>query len=303
MNLKKILVPIDFSDYSDAAIQYAIGFTKSLQAHLTLIHVEILIHSLQPDAIFGTSRMEKTIRKVLNDIQEQMKERIAVAKKEGVSADYAVIQGKSAASSLLEYVQQNPYDLIIMGTHGRTGIKHFILGSIAEKLVRLSPTPVLTLHKSTRQFRLKHILIPVDFSESSLKAVEYGAEIAHQFQSEITLLHVVESLPYPAFYPEGFSPAFDYDPQLRERINENLNTILQDETLPVHRLIRMGTPSSEIVHYAQKKDIDLILMSTRGLTGLEHILIGSTTERVVRMSEVPVLTIERQKQSIENLDK
>lgn len=303
MNLQKILVPIDFSEYSDSAFQYALGFAKNIQAHLTLIHVEVLINSLQPEALFGATKMEKTIRKVLSDIQGQLKERIDAAKAEGVSADYAVIQGKSAANSILEYVQQNPYDLIIMGTHGRTGIKHFILGSIAEKLVRLSPTPVLTLHKSTQKFRLKHILMPVDFSEFSLKAVEYGTEIARRFQSEITLLHVIESLPYPAFYPEGFSPAFDFDPQLRQRINENLDTILHDAELPVHRVIRMGTPSTEIVHYAQKKDIDLILMSTRGLTGLEHILIGSTTERVVRMSEVPVLTIERHRQNTENLDK
>ncbi len=303
MKLQKILVPIDFSDYSDSAFQYALGFAKTVQAQLTLIHVEVLIPSLQPEALLGTSKMEKTIRKVLDDIQEQLKERIAIARKAGVNADYAIIQGKSAATSLLEHLQQNPYDLVIMGTHGRTGIKHFILGSIAEKLVRLSPTPVLTLHKTTRQFQLHHILIPVDFSESSLKAVDYGAEIASRFQSEITLLHVIESLPYPAFYPEGFTPTFDYDPQLRQRINENLDPILRNSELPVHRVIRLGTPSSEIVHYAVKKDIDLILMSTRGLTGLEHILIGSTTERVVRMSEVPVLTIERQRQGTENLDK
>ncbi|RMF60899.1 MAG: universal stress protein [Calditrichaeota bacterium] len=291
MNIYQILVPTDFSEYSQCAFNYAIQFAKKLNASLTLIHVEVILHSLQPEAIFGKSKIESSIRSTLEDMESQLQEMVDQAEKEGVQANFTVIQGKSAAQSLLDYVQKHPMDLVIMGTHGRTGIKHFLLGSIAEKMVRMSPIPVLTVHKSITDFRLKNILIPVDFSEYSYKALDYGEYLASQFQSEITLLHVVETLPYPTFYPEGFTPAMDFIPNLQQRIDESLQNLLKDSSVPVHRIIRTGTPSPEIVHFAQQTGQDLIILTTRGLTGLEHILIGSTTERVVRISETPVLTI------------
>lgn len=142
--------------------------------------------------------------------------------------------------------------------------------------------------------KLARLLVPVDFSDCSLRALDYALALAEQFGSKIILLHIVE----PAVYPENYlvaSPALDETNQnLLESARERLSALSHKRIghrLPAETLVRMGRAHSEIPDTAKALGADLIILGTHGYTGLKHVLLGSTAERVVRHAPCPVLTV------------
>lgn len=142
--------------------------------------------------------------------------------------------------------------------------------------------------------RLQRILLPTDFSELSAHSVSYATALAERFEAELHVLHVVEE---PAVaVPEygGIAVWQEYLQTARRMATEKLATLPDPQwsaTHPVVRQIRQGTAFVEIIRYAREREIDLIVMSTHGRTGLKHVLMGSVAERVVRQSPCPVLTV------------
>lgn len=141
-------------------------------------------------------------------------------------------------------------------------------------------------------FKLSKILVPVDFSECSKKAIQYAIPFARQFGASITLLHVVQ-----INFVGGEFGSIDYpllETELKESRTKMLDTLLRDEigeTAPAQAIMRTGQPLSEIVRAAKELDVDLIIISTHGHTGLKHVFLGSTAESVVRYAPCPVLTV------------
>lgn len=140
---------------------------------------------------------------------------------------------------------------------------------------------------------IKSIMVPIDFSEYSKSALKYAIDFAKQFKAKMYLIYVVEPIIYPADFSMGqvAIPSADFD--LQSRANEELmnlaktiGTDLQSETI-----IKTGKPFVEIIDTAKEKDVDLIIMATHGHTGVEHLLFGSTAEKVVRKAPCPVLTL------------
>jgi nucleotide-binding universal stress UspA family protein len=143
-------------------------------------------------------------------------------------------------------------------------------------------------------FRLNKILVPVDFSDFSAKAVEYALAFAGQFDSHLILLHVVE----PAVYPESTmlvaSALDDLNHDLMQVAQQKLSELRRDsigERAPSELLVRFGRAFTEIATAAVDLEVDLIILATHGYTGLKHVLLGSTAERVVRHAPCPVLTV------------
>jgi universal stress protein A len=139
--------------------------------------------------------------------------------------------------------------------------------------------------------QLKRILVPIDFSESSEKALRYALRFAEQFGSSITLLHVIQPMVYPADF--GYPPTVldTLDDTVRRQIQERLGRLASGISGKVKHLIRLGQPYHEITTTAKELDMDLIIISTHGRTGLKHVLMGSTAERVLRHAPCPVLTV------------
>ncbi len=144
------------------------------------------------------------------------------------------------------------------------------------------------------RFQLKTLLVPVDFSACSDKAVEYARAFAEQFGAELMLLHVVE----PVVYPETYAPTTDGGDELNRHLLSSAENRLtrQSESLRgsglnVRTLARVGRPFVEISELAREAGVDLIILGTHGYTGLKHVLLGSTAERVVRHAPCPVLTV------------
>jgi nucleotide-binding universal stress UspA family protein len=302
MKLHRFLVPIDFSEHSEKAFDYALALAERLSAQITCVNIDELFRSVYPEDSLQLYSNENVIRDRIEKIQEQIQAYVKKAQEKRIDAHYAIVRGDSVSEKLLEHIRGEQYDLVVMGTHGRTGMKHLFLGSIAEKIVRLSPTPVLTVHKCVESCPLENILVPVDFSQYSREALESAHEIAQKVGAKITIIHVIERVIYPAFYPEGYYPIMDFEPTLHKQVLENIDTFFkQIPKLTAGKVVTAGRPSDEIKNYAENNDMDLIIMATRGLSGLQHLIVGSTAERVVRASSIPVLTVRCHQENNLNL--
>ena len=166
-------------------------------------------------------------------------------------------------------------------------------------VVQLTPRDDLLLDESLKKaahapFRLKKILVPTDFSPCSQKALQYALPFAEEFGAQILLVHVVE----PVFVPENLMMAAPELPELGASLvteaRDRLSRVSQ-QTVPaairVETVVRVGQPYREIIETARTEDADLIVIATHGYTGLKHVFLGSTAERVVRHSPCPVLTV------------
>lgn len=293
MKLKNILVPVDFSPFSDMAVEYALSLAEKFEAKVVLAHAIVLFNEEPYEEAFlkAYEREVKLKEKETNDLFIPISEK---ASERGVEVSSEILRGFSAADAILELIATSEYDLVVMGTHGRTGLKKWIYGSVAEKVVRMSPVPVLTVHNEMSEFNLERILVPVDFSDYSKKAVEAAVALAREFDATLQFLYVVPQDFHPAWFAGGVATTFKLDVELRERAAERLMEFTGETGVHASYAVLEGIPHSEIVNFARALNVDMVVMGTRGLTGLEHFVVGSTTERVVRLADKPVLTVGRE---------
>lgn len=170
-----------------------------------------------------------------------------------------------------------------------------LFGSVTEEVVRHAPCPTVTVRADADvepSRAVRRVLVPVDCSDASDAAVQHGKELAQTYGAEIDLLHVVEEPSYPFAY--GPDLASFPTREVVERVEEQLAEIAREEIGYEHVMVQAatGSSSSEILNYVKEHDVDLVVMATHGRTGLDHILLGSVAERVLRQSPVPVFTVE-----------
>jgi len=146
MIAKHILVPTDFSEYADYALDYAIGLAKALQARLIFLHV-IQLTPMTTGDMFGYS-LEIYLEAMQSEAQQHMQALLNRVHQEGLQGETVIVQGVPF-QIIVDMAESQDIDLIVMGTHGRTGLTHALMGSVAEKVVRLAPCPVLVTRGTT----------------------------------------------------------------------------------------------------------------------------------------------------------
>ncbi len=142
--------------------------------------------------------------------------------------------------------------------------------------------------------KIKKILVPIDFSEYSLKALNYAVEFAQVFQAELFLVYVIEPMVYPADFSMGQITIPEIDTSINSQAEEDIEKIIKERIsgkVNAKGIIKTGRPFLEIIETASEIDADLIIIATHGMTGMEHLLFGSTAEKVVRKAPCPVLTL------------
>lgn len=144
-------------------------------------------------------------------------------------------------------------------------------------------------------FKIKNILLPTDFSKISLSAAEYALVLAEQYNAKIHLLHVIDKTP-PILAIRSLDLSKEkiidsIEKDAKQRLEECLRRISGAKDIDVHPVLRKGVDYEEIIKYARKKKIDVIVIATHGRTGILHTLLGSVAEKVVRHSKTPVLVI------------
>lgn len=144
----------------------------------------------------------------------------------------------------------------------------------------------------------KKILCPIDFSEFTDEILEYALDITKKFNAELHLIHVIPNLNYFTPYESFFTPEnlIVVEQNLETEVNKDFDNVMKKIDIPVKKIIKTGAAFVEIIDYVKSESIDLVIMGTHGRTGIEHILIGSVAEKVVRKSPCPVLTIRPKSQ-------
>lgn len=288
---KTILAATDFSETADKAARLARDLGRRFDAHIRMLHVVVILddtHLVEEHRRHLDELVEST-----GETRRTVMENDAEART-GVDITSHLVRGLAPGESIVESASDLGCDLIVMGTHGRRGLSHLLLGSVAERVVRTSTVPVLTVRSDAtiNPDGIRRILVPHDFSEASATALKYAGGWARALEAEITLLHVVEPVVYPEFYSVDVLPD-DLMGRLTTRSEEALREVATElaGTVPTHTAVAVGRAADTITSYVDPDGFDLVIMATRGLSGLEHVLLGSVAESVLRRCRVPMLTI------------
>jgi nucleotide-binding universal stress UspA family protein len=158
-------------------------------------------------------------------------------------------------------------------------------------VVRFSPIPVLTIHKEWSALKIDEIVVPVDFSPHSMTAVNKAKQIATKFNAQLEFVHVVEEDVHPEFYNISFEPILKANPALKDHILKNLQKLSGLKKEQAKFVVLEGKVSEEIKEYAENHGADMVVLPTRGMSDLEHLFLGSNTEKIVRIAPCPVLTV------------
>lgn len=289
IEIKRVLVPSDFSTFSARALEQAVALARWYEARLTVLHVVP-----QPLALHGDGVPIAQSLSTREAAAAELSRFVEPASAARVPVETAVSEGEPVRE-ILRRASEGRADLLVMGTHGRGGFERWVLGSVTEKVLRKAPCPVLTVsgHESAQAAAtLKGILCPVDFSEASSRALQYAFSLAQETDARLALLHVVRELP-AASDPASFDVS-GYRARVLEEARQRLRGLVpagvRDWCTP-EELIATGKPHREIVRAAQARAAGLIVMGVHGRGVVDLALFGSTTHQVVRAADCPVLTI------------
>lgn len=289
VTMTRILLPTDLSESADHAMRQAVELAVQLQARLDVFHV-VTLHAADPGGLKDT--LEDYLKKLEEEVFADLSERSDVIKRRGVSVEVGVERSVSAAEAIVDKASAIGADIIVMGTHGRTGFGKLLLGSVAEQVVQHAGCDVMTVGKDAKVAEspkgFDPILVPVDFADYSEKAIT-AAQRLLATDGKLVLQHVVSAPIHPSFYAAGVTRMFEVDPELPGRVREHLKKLYGG---PAELLVTEGDAAEEILAAAKSHHAQMIVMGTRGLTGLDHVLLGSVTERVIRQASVPVLAVK-----------
>lgn len=301
LQIKTILVPLDFSRASMHALKYTIPLAEEFKAAIHLVHV-------QPSDDFTAIPNAGNLMLNCADAIALMQDRLAeVQEKHEVKfwPDNCHVTSGRPYEEICKLAGDLDADLIVMPTRGYSGLKHIALGSTAERVVRHAPCPVLIPRgkkfeattwsgEPMSKFALHRILVPVDFSECAITGVKYAARLARHFNATLRLVHV--TLPYIEMFQMNRMGG-DLTTLLRNaraQAEKEMQKVLNLEfmrDIACESDIRSGSTIDEICAESGKPDVDLLVTSTHGRTGFKHAFIGSVAEHVVRYSESPVLVV------------
>ncbi|MFC6768225.1 universal stress protein [Natrinema soli] len=210
----------------------------------------------------------------------------------GVDYESDVVQG-NPAPTISEYAERYEHDLIVMPTHGREGISRYLIGSVSEKVVRLSPVPVLTARMQPDEqftFPYENILIPTDGSPSATHAARHGLSLAAALDATVHVLSVVDETSLGPDIRSTISGQ-EREQSATDAVDDLVSEAETHSVADTVRHVEHGTPISEILDCIETNDIHAVVMGTTGRRGTDRILLGSVAEKTVRSAPVPVLTV------------
>ncbi|MGH9358235.1 MAG: universal stress protein [Terriglobia bacterium] len=291
LKIEQILCPVDFSEVSKKAFEYAVSLAQRYKAKL---YVQ---HSIEPVTVFsyesfpGWSEMYEILK---SGAETSMSELMSLPGSQAVHPEPSILVG-TPSESILNFAEKKSIDLIVMGSHGRRGMDRFVMGSVTDRVLRKAKCPVLAVRKPAHDFikpgsedavQLRKITLGTDFSDHALRAFDYALSLAMEYQAELTLVHVLEDIPHDK----------ELQPEIDRLTREMEAAIPADASnwCTVKTVVRIGKPYQEIIQLATESQADLIVLGIRGRNALDIALFGSTTHRVLQLGPCPVLTVRTQ---------
>jgi nucleotide-binding universal stress UspA family protein len=265
MMMRKILTAMDGSKTSESVLPYLETLLASQDANVTLVKV---LASDSPAQV-------REATAYLNRIAAGLRGK-------GAIVDTQVLAGRSAPA-IVDMAVRGRFSLILMCSRGKTGIKRFLMGSVAEEVLRRSPIPVFIVHPLTRttgKMRIKRIVVPLDGSHRSGSILPHVAPLAKATGAKLLFMTIVE--------PRS---KHDYPVEVVARNVFREQKRLHRQGIPTELAIRYGDPVVEILSFGDVQNADMVALSTHGRTGLERALYGSVAESVLRKGQLPLMVL------------
>ncbi|WP_255190618.1 ferredoxin Fer [Natronobeatus ordinarius] len=272
-----ILIPTDGSDVAASAGEYAASLAGAFDADLHVLSVEEPRDRAEDEELPAEQAVGATS---------------ALADDAGLEPTTSVRETDGDVHrEIIDYAEEHDVSCIVMGTHGRTGLSRFVLGSVAEQTLRESPIPVVTVHEGTDvEPTIDRLLVPTDGSDSAAAAVSHAIDLATATDATLEVVHVdgrrLQRDPDRYEFP-GADEKTGVD-----AVDEAVERALEAGLEPVHATVLPGRADQAILAHAAKRDADAIVLGTHGRTGVRRYLLGSVTERVVRFAGVPVFAVK-----------
>jgi nucleotide-binding universal stress UspA family protein len=296
--MKRILVPTDFSPASDRAIEQATELARALPAEVHLLHkvvypephagTELL------DRPFDAARFENVLREVLErperEAREALDSRRARLERDGLRVSARLETSGDVYERIESAIDALKPDLVVMGTHGRSGVRKWLMGSVAEKTLRHAACDVMTLHADSPIARAgsgEKILVATDFSDGARRALDTARKLAGPLRAKIVLLHVLEERFAPGRRDDGEIALVEVSAEHRARAEKALGEEIASEG--EEALLREGEVVREIERAADEKRAGIVVVGTHGLGAVRRVLLGSAAEKVARFCRLPVL--------------
>lgn len=283
----EVLFPTDGSDGAKTAFSHVLDIADAHDARVRVLNVaDTNRHSVLRKSGGVVDVLKKEGKRIVSDAAESARER-------GVATITEVIQGEPY-TTIVDYAESFGVDLIVMPTHGRQGLKRFLLGSTTDKVVRRADTPVLTIKPdgaSEIDYPYRNVLVPTDGSECATAALSTGVDVVKAGDAALHLLSVIDVTSLSVDLRSDIQTGF---------MEENAKQILEDAfglaensgVEPVSETVEYGASVHKaILSYIDDHDINLVVVGTHGRTGFDRYVLGSVTEYLVRTSPVPVLTV------------
>lgn len=285
VRLANILWTTDFSAYSEAALLYALSIARRYDSRIYLAHI------IRPDAyqLVPPEASATALTQTRRYAEQQMGQLLVSGRLRGIP--HQVLLGEGEFWNILsEMLAKHEVDLIVAGTHGRTGVRKLLLGSVAEEIFRLAPCPVLTVGPKVsldvpEEAELRHILYATDFTPTAEHAAAYAFSLAQEHQAHLTLLHVV---------PETREASPQNTALLRSFFVKHLRALVPPEAdlwCEPEFVVESGDPTDRILKVAADCQADLIVLGIRRSANFPGHLPPATAYKVVCQSRCPVLTV------------
>jgi nucleotide-binding universal stress UspA family protein len=296
--IERILCPTDFSDFSTLAFRHALALTRRFGARLKVLHVVPRVVPMR-DAPFVETSWLNMVPESHRYADEEMHRFLELAREARVDHEIENRAGEPWRE-ILAAANDMPADLVVLGTHGRSGFEHLFLGSVTEKLIPRLPCPVLTVGREEgRSWEapglVTRILCATDFSSMSAEALRFSLTLARADHAEVTLLNVIEDVPAmgePTYFsvPELEPLRKEHERLAAERLRKAIAEVTEPGSTILPRTV-VGRAYKEILRIAVEVRADAIVLGAQGHGPLEHLIFGSNALHVVRRASCPVFIV------------
>lgn len=299
ISIERILCPVDFSETSRRALAYAAALARHYDARVTVLHA----FAAQPVVTLPAGGLDGApavwIEPPNRDAAVAATRRLAEEAGGKGRLDVEVQDAPNAATEIVAQAHARNADLIVMGSHGRTGLGRLVLGSVADKVLRHARPPVLIVPPHAGEgtapapaVPIRRVVCPIDFSDSSIRALEYAFRLVEETDGTLTLLHVME---VPPEIPDAVdvrteqqraADRAEFLRRLRAAVPADARAYCTIDTR-----VEDGTAWKEIVKVAGEQQANLIVMGVHGRSVVDQLMFGSTTHSVLHHATCPVLTV------------
>lgn len=287
VRLRNILCATDFSSISEAALLYAAAIARRYDSQVYVAHV------IRPDAyqLVPPEASVTALTQTRRYAEQHMGELLVSGRLRGIP--HQVLLGEGELWSVLSnMLAEHDVDLVVVGTHGRTGIRKLLLGSAAEEIFRLAPCPVLTVgprvpREVPSEVELRHILYATDFTPTAEPAAAYALSLAQEHRAHLTVLHVVPENTQPSVKNQALLQAF-FAKRMRALVPEEADLWCDPEFV-----VEFGSPADGILKVATDRQVDLAVLGVRRSANFPGHLPPATAYKVVCQAQCPVLTVRR----------